>query len=320
MPPGPLRDDALDALRRKRGQSDGAALFSVLPRKRNDDYLRLLVAYQVIWDYLDSVSERGAAAGVANGRQLHLALVDALDLDGQKRDYYRHSPWKDDGGYLQALVDACRQCCSRLPSYSRVRELVLRDARRAEVLAINHETDADQRGVALRQWADREFPSYREASWYELTGAASAGLAAFALLALACEPHCSEDEIEKTHAAYFPWASAVACMLDSYADSADDVANGDHSYIAHYPTFEIAVAQTCRLVRRCLSELCTLRNGETHVVIASSMVALYLSKDSTREPDVREASSRIADAGGSLTRFLLPILRLWRVVYSLRAA
>ncbi len=319
IPSGPLREDALDALERKRGQSDGAALFSILPRKRHRSYLRLLVAYQIIWDYLDSVSERGAAAGLANGRQLHLALVDALDPDGPIRDYYRYSPWREDG-YLRALVETCRECCEQLPSYERVRELVLRDAARAQVLALNHEPDPERRDAALRRWAQREFPTGHEARWYELTGAASAGLAAFALMALACEPSCSDAEIARTHAAYFPWASAAACMLDSYADQAEDAASGDHSYIAHYPTPEVAISGTCSLVRRCLYELRTLKNGEAHVLIVCSMVALYLSKDTGRTDTLRSRSTRIARAGGSLTRVLLPILRLWRVAHGLRSS
>ncbi len=316
---GPLREDALDALEHKRGQSDGAALFSILPRKRNRSYLRLLVAYQTIWDYLDSVSERGASAGPANGRQLHLALVDALDPGSPIRDYYRYSPWREDA-YLVALVRTCRACCAQLPSFERVRELVLRDAGRAQVLALNHDPDPAERDAALERWAQHELPSEHEASWYELTGAASAGLAAFALLALACEPFCSDAEITRTHAAYFPWASAVACMLDSYADRREDAANGDHSYIAHYPTQELAISGTCTLVRRCLAELHALNNKEAHALIVCSMVALYLSKDTTCGDETSSGSSRIALAGGSLAGVLLPILRLWRAAHRVRAA
>lgn len=320
IPEGPLRTDAIDALLRKRGQSDGAALFSILPQSRSRPYLRLLVAYQVIWDYLDSVNERGANAGITNGRQLHLALVDALDPGSPTRDYYAHSPWRDDGGYLQALVDTCRECCTRLPSYHRVRTLVLRDARRAQVLALNHDTDPRRRDRALRQWAAVEFPNGHEASWWELTGAASAGLAAFALLALACEPDPDQHEIQRTHAAYFPWGSAVACMLDSYADQAEDAENGDHSYLTHYPSQQAAVAGTCELVRRCMCELHALENSEKHRVIVCSMVALYLSKDSARTGPIRTSSNEIALAGGSLSRALIPVLRLWRAAHRLTAA
>lgn len=317
MPDEQLRADALDALSRKRGQSEGAALFTILPQSRNRRYLRLLVAYQTIWDYLDSVNERGAHAGVANGRRLHLALFDALDPGGVDRDYYAYSPWHDDGGYLQTLVSTCRECCVSLPSYGRVRALVLREAMRAQVLALNHDTDPERRDRSLRAWAASEFHGGHDASWWELTGAASAGLATFALLALACEHAPTEREIERTQAAYFPWASAIACMLDSYADQAEDTLNGDHSYLEHYPTQDAAITGTCELIRRCLRELHKLKNSEKHFVIVCSMVALYLSKDSARTDQMRSSSDQIADAGGSLSRVLLPAVRLWRAAHRL---
>ncbi len=64
-----LRHAALGALARKRGNIDGAALFWILPRRRSPQLLRLLVAYEVMADFLDTVSEDGADAGISNGRQ-----------------------------------------------------------------------------------------------------------------------------------------------------------------------------------------------------------------------------------------------------------
>ncbi len=151
----------------------------------------------------------------------------------------------------------------------------------------------------------------------ELTGAASAGLAIFAQLALACEDAPTKSEIKRTQTAYFPWASAIACMLDSYADQYEDTVNGDHSYLAHYTTQDAAISGTCKLVRRCLRELRKLENSEKHFVIVCSMVALYLSKDSARTDQMRSSSDQIADAGGSLSRALLPALRLWRTAHRL---
>jgi tetraprenyl-beta-curcumene synthase len=319
IPIAALREEALDALHSKRGQSEGAALFSILPRRRNRSYLRLLVAYQVIWDYLDSVNERSASAGLVNGRQLHLALIDALDPDAPIRDYFAHSPWVDDGGYLRALVETCRECCGQLPAYAAVQPVVLRDAQRAQVLALNHEPDPALRDAALRTWAAQELPN-GGATWFELSGAASAALATFALLALACEESCSDAEIARTHGAYFPWVSASATMLDSYVDQDEDVANGDHVYVAHYATPQGAVSRICELVARAVEELHALRDAETHLVIASCMVGLYLSKDSARMPAMRHSSDRIAQAGGALTRALVHVLRVWRVAHSLSSS
>jgi tetraprenyl-beta-curcumene synthase len=318
IPDAPIRQDALSALGAKRGQTDGAALFSILPRARNPSLLRLLVAYQIIWDFLDSVNERGATAGQTNGRQLHLALIDALDPERPISDYYRHHPWRDDGGYLCALVTVCRECCLRLPSYARVRSLVVREARRAQVLAINHDLDPLSRDAALETWSSEEFPAGHEATWFELSGAASAGLTIFALLALASEPVCGDAEIAQTYKTYFPWTSATATMLDSYVDEAEDAASGDHIYVSHYSTAELATQRVCLLMRRSLREARALNNSEKHILIAASMVAMYLTKDSARTAAMRETTKRLTAAGGSLTRALIPILRLWRIAYAQR--
>jgi tetraprenyl-beta-curcumene synthase len=321
IPDAAIREDALSALASKRPHIDGAALFSILPRARSPGLLRLLVAYEVIWDFLDSVNERGAAAGQANGRQLHLALIDALDPTRPiSEDYYRYSPWREDGGYLRALVMVCRECCEQLPSFERVRELVIAEAIRGQVCAINHDLNPRRRDAMLKAWVASEFPEGHEASWFELSAAASTDLTIFALLALASEPACSDGEIALIGNVYFPWASGLAALLDSYVDQVEDIANGDHSYIAHYPSSELATQSICLLIRRCLHETRALRNSEKHILIAASMFAMYLSKDSALTPTMHQSTKRIVDAGGSLTRFLHPVLRLWRIAYALRSA
>jgi tetraprenyl-beta-curcumene synthase len=316
IPQAPIRDDALSAICRKRGQTDGAALFAILPRARSPQLLRLLVAYQLIWDYLDSVHER--APDELNGRQLHLALIDALQPGQERADYYRHHPWRDDGGYLAALVETCRDCCLALPAYEQIRPLVVQEARRAQVLALNHQ-DPYRRDTALKAWSEAEFPAGHEASWFELSGACSAGLTIFALLALATEATCDPGEVDRTQRTYFPWTSVAATMLDSYVDQIEDADSGDHIYISHYPSHAVAVERVGWMLRRCLSEAAALRGGERHIVIAASMAALYLSKDSARIPAMRDSTRTLAVAGGPLTRVLVPVLRLWRTAYAVRS-
>ena len=104
-------------------------------------------------------------------------------------------------------------------------------------------------------------------------------------------------------------------MLDSYVDQSEDVANGDHSYVSHYPTPQLAAARIRELVGRSLIEARALRDGERHAVIVACMVAMYLSKDSAHTEAMRKTTGSFVRSGGSLTRILLPILRLWRIVY-----
>jgi tetraprenyl-beta-curcumene synthase len=315
-----IRKDALAALAEQRTHIDGAALFSILPRARDPNLLRLLVAYEVIWDFLDNVNERSADAGVANGLQLHLALIDALDADRPISDYYKFSPEYDDSGYLRALVIDCRAHCACLPSYDCIRSSAIREARRGQVCAINHDPDPTSRDATLMAWARKEFPAGHEASWFELTAAASTDLTIFALLALASETTCTDDQITQTSLAYFPWVSILTAMLDSYADQLDDEASGDHSYVAHYSQPELATERICVLIGRCLKEAGSLDKGEKHILISACMFAMYLSKNSALTPATSHTTKRLIESGGSLTRVLHPILRLWRTAYGLGAA
>ena len=319
IPDSAIRDDALASFTHKRVNIDGAALFCILSSPRDLRLLRLLVAYQILWDFLDSMNERGADRGTVNGRHLHLALVDALDPYLPISDHYRYHPWRGDGGYLRLLVSLCRRECALLPSYEGVRPLVLREANRAQVLAINHDPDPSRRDIELRRWARCEFPTERCASWFELTAAASAGLTIFALLAAATKPHVNVAELEQVRRAYSPWISATATMLDSYVDQGEDEASNEHSYVSHYPPAMTAL-RVGQLMGRSALEAAALRDGERNVLIVASMAALYLSKDDARSSALRDETRALIRAGGPLVGLLLPVLRLWRVAYAQRSS
>lgn len=315
-----LRLDALHALDHKRGHIDGAALFWTLPTRRDAGLRRLLVTYELIQDYLDGASERGAAVGAGTGPRLYRALGDALDPDRPISDYYRGHPWSDDAGYLRALVESCRAACHALPSFDVVRPMLAKEVAHATVLDLNHVPDPVQRDVALETWAAEEFPGERGLRWYELTAAASGWITTHALLALAAEPRVTEHDVHATHSAYFPWFALTLTMLDSYVDAAEDAANDDHNYMTHFPNDHEAVATLCTSIDRSARGVLALPHGERHAVLLSCMIALYLSKDSARAPALKPTTRRIARAGGSLPKLLLPVLRIWRVCNSQSSA
>lgn len=315
IPDAVLRRDALAAIDRKRGNIYGAALFWTLPTRRSPDLLRLLVAYEIMADFLDCASERGAYVGIDNGLQLHRALVEALQPSLDVSDYYRWHPWKDDGGYLRALVQTCRETSGRMPSYESARPLLLRAAHYAQVLALNHEPDSHARDLALKGWAEAHFARDGDLAWFELAAGASAWLTILALLALTAEPGLEEGRIANTYDAYLPWVSLAGTMLDSYGDIVEDAANADHSYIGHYQSAEIATRRVVEIVRRSLAEVAALPGGERHLVIASCMIAMYLTKDSARTPTMHGTTRCILRSSGSLTRLLMPVLRAWRALY-----
>jgi tetraprenyl-beta-curcumene synthase len=273
-----------------------------------------------MWDFLDSASESAAAAGEVNGLQLHAAMVDALDPARATRDYYMHDAREGDAGYLRALVDACRQQCQELRSFQRVQPFLVEEARRASVQALNHDPCPTSRLAKLQAWAKREFPGTQEAEWFELSAAAAASLLIYALLALACELDIPDEEIASVRQTYGPWVSVLSTMLDSYVDSADDLATGHHRYIAYYPSQDVALERLTEIMRRCLSEASALPGAEKHVVVIASMIAMYLSKDSARTNENRPVTNALLARSGTLPQVLLPVLRFWLISYRRSAA
>ncbi len=312
IPDAALRKDALDSITNKRDHAHGAALFSTLPRTRNLRLLRLLVAYQTIWDYLDNVSERCASPDEPDG--LHRALIDALDPAAPTSEYYGCHSSNGDGGYLRALVRSCQESCGTLPSYPLVRPLVLRGVARCAVQAVNHDPVDERRELALKRWAEAEFPDEDPLRWFELTAAASAYLP-HPLLALACDPDLDVAAVARTQAAYFPWVSLAIAMLDSYVDQAEDRRTGEHSYIAYYRDEATAVARVCEVVRRAVCEARALPEGQRHAVVVAAMVAMYLSKNDARTEEMRARTRQLLEAGGSVSQLLVPQLRAWRMLH-----
>lgn len=318
IPDAALRSDALAALSRKRGHADGAAMFCTLLPRRDPRLLRVLVRYELLQDFLDNVTEPGGALG-PDGVELYRALGDAVDQTPRAVAYRRSAYARGDGGYLSELVRTCRADCVTLPGYRAVRSLLLRETERAGVLAINHQP-AVVRDVTLRRWAGRQFPEASDLCWFEQCAAASGWITTHALLAQAASPRVTPASAAAVHAAYFPWLALCLTLIDSYVDRAEDACSGNHNYLSHYATPQDGVRRLHEAIDKAAQAVLALPGGERHAVLLGCMIALYLSKDAARTPELRATTAEIAAAGGTLTRVLLPVLRLWRVLNHQRSA
>lgn len=319
IPDARLRAAALEGLSKKRFQVDGAGLLAALAPGRNHRLVRLLVAYQVLCDYLDTITEWPVPGQVESGRRLHRALAEALDTGATVSDHYARHPHKDDGGYVRALVGTCRSMCASLPSYARVRPQVVAAAARVAVQALNHDGDPARRTGALERWARDELPAETEARWFEVTAAAAHSLHIHMLLALAADSRTTERDIAEAARAYFPWACAAATMLDSLVDRDEDAAHGNHSYVSYYESDGELTERLTLLIERAASGVRQLRRGELHAVIVAGMAAMYLSDAAARTPAVRDTRRAALAAAGDPAKLILPIMVAWRALRSFRA-
>lgn len=318
IPDPVLRADAINSIDDKRYYTEGAAFFWTLPDQRSRELVCLLANYQVIANFLDYASERGAAARGAAGGSLMLALVDAVDLDTPLHDYYADHPWKDDGGFLADLVLRCRTACAALPQYRLAQPYVRREARRAEALELCHDPDPERRDGALSALAAREYGQDPDVSWFEQAGSGTSLLAVIVLLALAGQPTTTTIDLEDTARVYSQWIGTLSLLLDSYFDQADDHEVGAWSAVAYYPTPAAALQRTAVVAQRALADAAQLRHGARHVLLISMMLALYLSSDNAVSAPHDAARQELRHAAGRMTAALVPVLRAWRLAYRQR--
>ena len=278
----------------------GASIFAVLaPWPQQPGLVRLLVAYVLLWSYVDVRTERDAAADP----RLYDALLDALPSGRSART----SLSLDDGGYLCALVTECRRRVVALPSWPAVAPIALlvADDGRA-VQAINH-GPASAVVERLRAWARAQ----AGVPWPEACAAASSPLAIHALMALAAHREVGGHEARVTASAYQP-VSALGVLCDHLIDHAEDGALSNHSYLPHLGSLTARPRVLQDLADRAARAVRRLPDGERHTVIVAAMAAMFLSRPAASRPANRAAAGAILEAIGSPAPQLRTVLRARR--------
>ncbi|HTR75279.1 MAG TPA: DUF2600 family protein [Solirubrobacterales bacterium] len=306
-----LRADALTAHRDKGSNSEGLAALAVLaPPQHRASVARSLVAYQLILDYLDGVSERPSADPLANGLQLHRAFEVALDPKADEEDYYSLAAAREDGGYLAELIRTCREPLLDLPSYPAAREVVLRQGRLCrESQALNHALRFTAVEAELDAWSERtaaEVGLEPGFEWWELIAAAAASsLCVGALLALAATPGVEEEDACRVESAYFPWASGLNALLDSLVDLDEDPEGASH--LRRYQSREHAVERLQTIATGARRRVAELPDGRLHELILAAMGSLYLVHEEAWRPGREPVSLAVYGALGPLARPALAV-------------
>jgi tetraprenyl-beta-curcumene synthase len=306
IPDDRLRADALAAHREKGSNSEGLAALAVLaPAEHRAPVARSLVAYQLMLDYLDGVSERPSNDPLANGLALHGAFEAALDPGADPQDYYAHSQAREDGGYLAELIGTCRAPLQELPSYSAVRPALMRQARLCrESQALNHALRFTSVDGQIDEWARRTVTDVgidAEFEWWELIAAAAASsLCVGALLALAARPGVDGAQALAVESAYFPWTSGLNALLDSLVDLDEDPVEASH--LRRYQSFDQAAERLGVIAAGARARVSELPDGRLHEAILAAMGSLYLVEDGAWRPGREPVSLAVYGALGPLTR------------------
>jgi tetraprenyl-beta-curcumene synthase len=329
VPDATLRRLALSTQRQERGNLEGAAAFAVLaPRSQRARVVRAVVAFQAIYDYVDTLAEQPSADPVENGRQLHCALLSALDPgtgqpdpgppdtigpDTGRPDYYVHSLHKEDGGYLGELIDACRRAFGALPSHASLTAPAQGAVQRIiafQGLAHDGEDGHEDAWREFSDWADAQTPQGSGLLWWETAAGAASSLLVLALIAAAAQPSVSEEDTSAIARAYFPWIGALHLLLDSLVDKADDIGSGRYSLVDHYSSPRELAVRLQVISAEAMRASEALPNGSQHRLILAAMASFYLSQPQASAPDGAPARAEIL---ATLGEWAAPAMCLFRL-------
>jgi tetraprenyl-beta-curcumene synthase len=308
-----LRCVAWNTLTSEGLNAEGAALFAMLaPFPRRRAATRLLVRFQVMYDYLDALTERPTPEPLRSSRQLHLALVAALGGPVPAEGYFAHHPLSGDGGYLDELVAGCRVLFTRLPSAKEAAPHAMRAAvRSAEGQSQSHAAAFAEEGDLIR-WAQRETPGTGDLLWWETAAAAESSLVIHALLASAAGANLSKADAAGIAAAYWPWVGGLNALLDDLIDTAEDAAEGTHSYIACYGSRAMLARRLTSLAAEASRAIDQLPLRRRHAVIFAAMTSYYLAAPHATHGEVEPVAREVRDAVATDLRPFLLMLRVRR--------
>jgi tetraprenyl-beta-curcumene synthase len=279
IPDPTLRELASRALAQEGLNAEGAALFATLaPARRRPAATRLLVAFQVMYDYLDALTEQPRPDPLTTSRRLHGALIAALGGPTTPDGFFANYPVAGgDGGYLTELADSCRAIFLELPSARAVAPDAIRAAvRSAEGQSQSH---AAALGAAhdLTRWAAHTSPAGLDLRWWETAAAAESSLVIHALLASAAQSNLTKACAASVAAAYWPWIAGLNALLDDLIDTAEDATEGTHSFIARYRTATVRAQRLSHMATEANSAIDRLPLRRRHAVIFGAMTSYYLA-------------------------------------------
>lgn len=349
IPDPALRAQALQALS-KRGNMEGAAAFATFaPRAHRGAVVRAAVAFQSAYNYLDTLSEQPSPAPLANSRRLHEALLVALDClpayalqgapcgvppamggpregdqDAPQPDYYEHHHsdrrGRGDGGYLAALVDACRGALRELPSYSAVAPAARRSAERVVSFQAFNTGEAQGEGAAMERWGRAQTPPGTDLRWWETAASGGSSLGVHVMIAAAADPAIEPGQVDALENAYFPWIGALHSMLDHLIDAAEDARTGQRNLIDLYASPEQAAERMSLLAERALACARTLGPPHRHELIVAAMASFYLSAPEAHAPEAAPVTRAVLEAFGPLATPAMAVFRARRTAERASAA
>jgi hypothetical protein len=291
-----------------------ATLATLAPRRRRADVIEAIVALQVMYDYLDLLTE--PMADPRDGRRLFAALIQSVSVPAGTRKSFELSPNNDDR-YLERLSRAVVLAMGRLPGGPAVAAVARGAAERCVEAQVLHHS-ASRSGIdEVRDWATAQAAG-TGLGWREyLAGSTASVLAMHALIAAAADPRTTHEDAVAIDRAYL--SIGALTMLDSLADREEDLATGQLSYVDLYDGPEAMAEGLSRVACDGVTRARGLPHGAHHVVTLVGVVGYYASEQAANDDAfARQVNARVKRELRPLITTTLALMRTWRLAKRVR--
>jgi tetraprenyl-beta-curcumene synthase len=319
-----LRALALEKLRGEGFNAEAAAMAATIaPRATRGHAVRAIVALELLYDYLDGLSERPHADPLGEGERLYAAFVGALaphtvspdgrpdtvdpDMGGRSQPLEALGP--DD--YVEELGRTVRRSLERLPAREAIAPYAKQCATRGAQAQIRMHATPVLGAAQLGEWAHGEAQG-TTLQWREFAaGAACSVLALHALIAAAADPRTTPAHAQEIETAYL-FTGTMVTLLDGVVDHERDAAADAHSYAGLFedPVL-LAQALTCA-AREASRHSGELRNGAHHLMTLAAAAAYWCSAPGAGGAHARPALEGLRRELQGLLFVPLLTMRAWR--------
>lgn len=303
---------AIENLHEERFNAEVAATLATLaPREHRHAVVEAIVAYEVMYDYLDGLTEQPVDDPLRNGRELYRALTEAITLSVEPVGGYYASQPVDDGGYLEELVDVVRKALAGLPSAIMIGHAAGLAASRCAEAQVRAHAVPMLGTTQLEEWA-RSKARDTPLGWQAfLAGAASSVLTVHALIAAAADERTTSEQTATIDAVYLSIA-VLSTMLDSLVDYQDDTRACRIGYIRYYTDHDLLARDLISAARRAVEHAGTLPSGAHHVMTLVGVAAYYISVPTADSDFARPVTSQVRRELKPLITPTLAVMHTWR--------
>jgi tetraprenyl-beta-curcumene synthase len=304
IPNNELRNQALASIEGKTFHCEGGAIMSLVALGNYHKAIRFIVAYQTISDYLDNLCDRSTSLDPLDFSSLHESMEDALSIDGVLRDYYRERVEKEDGGYLTALVQTCRNELKELSNYEAISDHLHELCRYYCDLQVHKHVVQHERVPRLKNWFNTHREHFPEMQWFEFSACTGSTLGIFCLVSYALREDFKPEFAESIRDGYFPYIQGLHILLDYFIDQEEDREEGDLNFCFYYENEEALFKRMKHFLIHADYHTAKLPHKKFHQLINRGLLGIYLSDEKVQQQKkVKKLAKAMIKSGGPISYF-----------------